>query len=387
MGISAKGLLIAQVISSVESEAAGPSYTVPALCQALAGQGGEVCLFTIGTPLRAQADGFRHVRVAESWTWPAALRKFRYSRHLDPELRHFKPDVIHSHGIWEWPNVTAHATAKALGKPHVLSPRGMLGREALQFSRWKKMALWHGVQRRVFDEIACFHATSDLEYRDIRALGLTRPVAIIPNGIDLPKELSCPQEKHDRTVLSLGRLHPKKGLERLISAWGAVENRHPDWSLKIVGPGSDDYVRELRHLIATSGSKRASIGPAVFGEDKQRLFRQADLFVLTSLNENFAVTVPEALASGVPVLCTDGSPWSGLNAEGCGWWVPSTLKDLERKLDEVMTLRPCVLQDMGRLGRLWMQRDFGWTSVACQMISVYLWLTGRSDMPDCVRLD
>ena len=163
--------------------------------------------------------------------------------------------------------------------------------------RMKKMLFWHLLQGPTIRNASCYHATSRQEYEDIRAYGLTQPVAIIPNGIDLPQphESMTGRNSADRVVLSLGRIHPKKGLDRLVRAWAKVEAAHPDWRLRIVGPAELGHDVELRALAATLKLSRVSIEPAIYGEEKYTAFREADVFVLPTLNENFAMTVAESL--------------------------------------------------------------------------------------------
>jgi glycosyltransferase involved in cell wall biosynthesis len=113
--------------------------------------------------------------------------------------------------------------------------------------------------------------------------------------------------------------------------------------------------------------------------------RAADLFVLPSLNENFAITVAEALAVGTPVIATKGSPWSGLETEGCGWWVDHGVDPLAAALGKSMSMSRAALNAMGERGRAWMVRDFSWTRVATDMLGTYRWLLGHSRQPPCVR--
>ncbi|MGA2953504.1 MAG: glycosyltransferase, partial [Caulobacteraceae bacterium] len=152
---------------------------------------------------------------------------------------------------------------------------------------------------------------------DIRAAGLANPVAVIPNGVDLPSEVAGPRTG-PLTILSLGRIHPKKGLESLVRAWERLEAIWPDWRLRIVGPAELGHDRELAALAGSLGLARLSVEGPLYGGERLEALRGADLFVLPTLSDNFAMTVAEALAAGTPVISTRGAPWAGLEREGCG---------------------------------------------------------------------
>jgi len=263
----------------------------------------------------------------------------------------------------------------------------MLASAALAFSRWKKRAFWALLQGPVIREAACIHVTSEQEYQEIRAFGLANPVAIIPNGIDLP-ELARSQSAAravERVVLSLGRIHPKKGLARLVHAWSKVEARYPAWWLRIAGPPELGHDNELRALAVSLGLTRISVEGPIYGEAKTSAYQCADVFVLPTLNENFGLTVAEALAAGTPVISTKGAPWSGLEREGCGWWIEQGIEPLAAALAHAMALPREALKAMGGKGREWMARDFSWDCVGRSMLDVYLWLASRAEPPAAIR--
>jgi glycosyltransferase involved in cell wall biosynthesis len=104
------------------------------------------------------------------------------------------------------------------------------------------------------------------------------------------------------------------------------------------------------------------------------------------LNENFGLTVAEALAAGTPAISTRGAPWSGLEREGCGWWINHGVEPLTAALAHAMALPREVLEAMGDKGREWMARDFSWDRVAEDMLDVYRWLVNSAETPPTVRL-
>ncbi len=378
---------VVHVIDSIAEEASGPSYSVPRLCEALAADGNRVRLLSLGEPGTEDARSYRQERFRPDWTGVPVLQRLRGSRALCAALTAMagEADVIHAHGLWLMSNIYPAWAARRSATPLIVSPRGMLGAAALQFSRWRKRAFWLALQGSALRTAACLHATSEAELADIRAAGLCQPVAVIPNGIDVPPHAGIkPAPQGMRTVLFLGRIHPKKGIDTLLAAWAAIEARHPDWRLDIVGPLDGDYAPTLERIIADRKLARARLSGPLYGADKFRAYAEADLFVLPTLNENFAMTVAEALAQGTPVISTKGAPWQGLEAHGCGWWIDHGVEPLASTLDRAMSTDRARLADMGEAGREWMQRDFSWGAIAQTMMSVYRWLAGREARPSCV---
>jgi glycosyltransferase involved in cell wall biosynthesis len=191
----------------------------------------------------------------------------------------------------------------------------------------------------------------------------------------------------ERVVLSLGRIHPKKGLGRLVHAWSKVEAGYPGWRLKIAGPPELGHDNELRALAVSLGLTRISIEGPIYGEARTAAYQDADVFALPTLNENFGLTVAEALAAGTPVISTKGAPWRGLEAEGCGWWVEQGVEPVAAALAQAMAFPREGLKAMGVRGRAWMARDFSWDRVARDMLDVYRWLVEGGKPPPSIRLD
>lgn len=308
-------------------------------------------------------------------------------------LRSSDASAFHTHGLWMMPNVYPAEAARRLGKPFLLSPRGMLGRDALKFSDTAKRLFWAVWQRDAVDAVTCFHATAESEYDDIRAFGLRQPVAIIPNGIDLPTLSDLNSAKNLKSapidaapfILSLGRLHPKKGLDRLVAAFVSIADEYPDWKLRIVGPEERGYAAMLKRQVAAANlSERVSIEPSVFGHEKLLLMQQAQIFALSTLHENFGMTVAESLSVETPVVATRGAPWAGLEVHDCGLWVEHGPDPMAQALKKLMSLPREERQKMGARGRAWMQRDFGWDGIAAKMFDVYSWQLGHQAQPKWV---
>jgi len=382
----------AHILASIADPGAGPSHSVRALAAALAARGSRTEVHTVrgwrdtGAAPEPLPDFLTAHRqdFARTPVLGAACLSGELARALRVSAR--TCDILHGHGLWLAPNLYPAWSARSGPARVVISPRGMLSAEAMAFSPLRKRVFWRLFQARALAEAACLHATSEAERQDIRAAGLTNPVAVIPNGVELPPPAEGRDREGIRTVLSLGRVHPKKGLDVLLRAWARVEADHPDWRLRIVGPAELGHDRELRALSASLDLRRAAIEGPAFGPDRLAAYHEADLFVLPTRSENFAMTVAETLAAGVPVISTKGAPWAGLETEGCGWWIDHGPEPLAAALRGALALPTDTLRSMGERGRAWMARDFSWDRVAGDMLAVYAWLARGAERPATVRL-
>ena len=381
-----------QIVAGLSIEAGGITYCVPALSNALAEAGNQVEIATIDSQSWAPqtTDQFQVHRAPPSsnglmrqLAWSGALLK-------DIEAAAKAGKILHTNGLWLVPNIYPSMMRKkyrSAGVKLVHSPHGMLGLEALKISAAKKFPIWHLFQRHALEQADCIHATAESEYDEVRLAGLTNPVAIIPNGIDLPPLDEIPDRtgRVNKQILSLGRIHPKKGLDRLIQAWAQLEPSLPDWSLRIVGNAELNHDVELKALAGRLGVQRLDIDGPCYGQAKWQAYADADLFVLPTRNENFAITVAEALGSKLPVISTTGAPWSGLVTQKCGWWVDQGIDPMVAALLEATSATAEERDLMGARGRAWMEKDFSWKRIGVEMAAMYQWLQRGGTPPESVR--
>ena len=401
---------IIQISPSVAEIAKGPSYTIPALCKALAGLGNSVSLMSIDLDVsEPQCDGdimgknvfrptggdFLDQRFPKTGHGLPIFKRLWASTTLKSAIVRAVPDydIFHTQGIWLLSNTYASTALKGAEPKLVLSPRGMMAPRALKYSGFVKKIFWRLLQEKALRRVDMFHATSEQECADIRAMNLMQPVAVIPNGIDLPdmSHVLTPPNETPKTVLFLARIHPIKRIDTLLEAWAKLQDRFPDWQLKIVGPGPDDVVDNLKSMAKDLGTKRVIFEGAVYGEAKTQAYIDASLYVLPSDSENFAMTVAESLAAEVPVITTKGTPWSQLKDYRCGWWIDHGTPSLEAAMSEAMSLTASERKEMGARGREWMSEAFSWAGIAQQMTLAYDWLAkggaeSGAEKPDCIRL-
>lgn len=297
-----------------------------------------------------------------------------------------RPAVVHSSGLWDHGSLAVNRGQQIASFPLVTSPRGMLEPWALAHRRLKKFAallLW---QRRQLARADLLHATSEMECDNIRRLGLRNPVCVIPNGIDVPAEL--PAVLHagvaskgggPRRCLFLSRLHPKKGLPMLLEAWARA--KPVGWVLEIAGNAEGGHDREIERLIRGRGLDSVRLVGEQAGSEKWRFLAAGDLFILPSYSENFGIVVAEAMAMGLPVITTHGTPWGVLEEQDLGWWVPASADAIAASLRTATAESPDRLADRGRRAREYALRSFGWPAIGERMAACYAWLLGLGPVP------
>ncbi len=282
------------------------------------------------------------------------------------------------------PNVYPGWVARKHNVPLVVSSRGTLSEWAFQNGSWVKRWFWPLVQKPALVATTCFHATADSEYEDIRRMGFRQPVAIIPNGVDIPLPKQ-PSQNELRSLLFLGRIHPIKGVDMLLQAWQAVSPRFPEWRLQIVGPDNGGYLSRMQALAAELGLEQVEFSGPLCGEAKLDAYREAELFVLPTHSENFGMAVAEALAAGTPAIVSKGAPWAGLAQHHAGWWVDIGVEPLVACLEEALSSSRDELAAMGSQGREWMLREFSWSRIGEMMDETYRWILNGGNRPDWVR--
>src|SRR5262249_36270980 len=125
---------------------------------------------------------------------------------------------------------------------------------------------------------------------------------------------------------------PKKGLDRLVRAWAHVESAHPEWRLRVVGPDEVGHPSGLVALAAGVEARDVSVVKSGAGGAKIAAHQRADLFVLPTLNESFAITVAEALAAATPALGRKAHPGVRCRARAAAGGSITTLNRLRPRL-------------------------------------------------------
>ncbi len=314
--------------------------------------------------------------------WPGRMA---YSPWLKKELRSVAGvDLYHAHGVWQYPTYALCDVARSQGKPYLMTPHGMLYPQDIAKSharlkrwslRWRLLADLNGA--------ACVHATCGAERDHCRELGVTAPIAVIPNPVEIK---TYPPPKGDGVFRLgyLGRLSPRKHVEKLILAFAHLGLK--DAELVIIGGGDRDYERRLRQLAGGLRLTNVRFTGFLSGKAKDEALARLSVLALPSEFENMGNVVLEALVRGIPCIATQGAPWSVLAEEACGWWVPFDQQAIEGAVGEAARRTAGELAAMGRRGRRVAAERYSVESVARRMKQLYTWVLAPEEVakPDFV---
>jgi glycosyltransferase involved in cell wall biosynthesis len=291
---------------------------------------------------------------------------------------------VHIHGIWQEHCLLAARIARTLGKPYIISAHGMLDSWALRKKRLKKAAYMALFERKNLRSAFCLHALTKSEVRDYAELAPDTPVAVIPNGVDLPPSPGprlflerFPQLRGRTIILFLARLHPKKGLDILSEAWQNIAPLHPNATLVLAGPDSENTRQSIEQRVNDLGiGDQVLFTGMLAGDMKWSALAAAALFVLPSYSEGLSMSVLEALASGIPVLITAQCHVEGVVENGCGWQIQPNVAELENALKEFFASSEERTSRMGASGVELARRCYSWARVGAEMSSLYRWALG-----------
>lgn len=288
-------------------------------------------------------------------------------------LRAINPDVFHTNSCWMPVSAMTAMWAKEKGYKVVYTPHGMLEPYAIKRHYWtKKLPAILLFQKKGLQVCDLIHSTADTEKKNLWDLGWNKKIHVIANCVQIDEIEMKTSWKRNKNILFLSRVHPKKGINFLIEAVAQLKHEFCGYTFTIAGPGENSYINELKMLAQNKdvGELFDFMGP-VFGNAKWPLYRKADLFVLPTMSENFGIVVPEALASGTPVITTNGAPWEELNDFKCGWCTDIGTKPLADALKVFLSCSVKDLELMGRNGRKLVEDKYASTAVAGQFVEMY----------------
>lgn len=374
---------IIHVVSSIDESTGGPARSITTAVQGLLDLPEiDVQIFT-GKSKKPVTELLKHAdRVLNFFN----LESFGKFENFSQSFVQTDNLILHGHGMWDLPIHQMSLLARKQKIPYILTPHGMLEPWALTQRKFKKKLALLAYQSNDLKLANCIQATSEMEAENIRKLGFKNPIAIVPNGIQLPENHCLSKNQEARKILFLSRIHVKKGIEILLDAWLKLpKNIKLNWTLEIAGNGDDDYVNQIRQLIIKLNLDNDVFfhGP-LFDEKKSEAYSNADIFVLPTFSENFGMVIAEAMAFGLPVITTKGAPWEELETCNAGWWIDIGVEPLLVALTDAMTLSKDTLSSMGKNGKKLVEEKYSVETVSQHMFALYEWLLQKGPKPDFV---
>ena len=330
-------LKILQLVHTLDPSVGGVAAAVLALSRGLARRGHKLDVVVLDEP--DVVAGVADRGPADNITVHAlgsGLTSYRYSCTLWPWLRQHGGDYdrVIVNGIWQYLSFAAWRRYAGSSIPYYVFPHGMLDpwfKETFPLKHLKKWLYWPWAEYRVLRDAAAVIFTAEEErFQARKSFWLYRcREKVSPLGVEAPLISSnakseflsrYPQLQNSRNFLFLGRLHPKKGCDILLEAFARFRS-NDSISLILAGPDQVGWESDLRRQVTRLNlTTRVVFTGMLEGSMKQGAFASAEAFVLPSHQENFGISVVEALAVSVPVLISNRvNIWREIEADRAGY--------------------------------------------------------------------
>ena len=364
-------LKILQLVHTLDSSVGGVATSVLALSRGLARRGHKIDIVVLDDPAAAWIKNVDLTVHALG----AGRTSYRYSRALLPWLRDHGGDYdrVIVNGIWQYLSFAAWRRYADSPIPYYVFPHGMLDpwfKKTFPLKHLKKWLYWPWAEYRVLRDAAAVIFTSEEEcllarksFWLYRAREKVSPLGVEASPIS-PNAKSeflsrHPQLQNTRNFLFLGRLHPKKGCDILLDAFARIGSNDPA-SLIMAGPDQIGWESDLRRQVARLNlTNRVVFTGMLQGAMKQGALASADAFVLPSHQENFGISVVEALAAGVPVLISNRvNIWREIDADRAGYVESDDLAGTTRLLQRWIDTPPAERETMRQNARNCFEQRF-----------------------------
>jgi len=343
-------------------EFGGPPEKVRALSEGLAQLGHEVTVLTADWGLERRAAelpgeppvenspfgkkrevrGVKAVYLANWFHYHAVSWNPALSRYLRARLQNF--DVVHIFGLYDLLGPRTADVANQLKIPYVVEPIGMF--LPIVRNLFLKRAYHRFLGKKMLRNAAAIIATAEQEKSELVAGGIpAEKILLRRNGVAAPaalpergmfrKSLGIPSNA--KLILFLGRLSQKKSPDLLLQAFSQLPPFSLPAHLAFVGPDESGMLARLRQMAAQLNiSSRVHFSGPLSGDAKWSAYRDADIFVLPSQNENFGNTAAESVAAGTPVIVTDQCGIAPLLGGVAGIVVTHSASSLEQAMSSLL---------------------------------------------------
>lgn len=311
--------------------------------------------------------------------------KLAYSPTLKKEIKALGDyDIYHAQGVWQFPTYAIADVARSFNKPYIITPRGMLYPQDIRKSnKYFKLLSLNLRLLKDLNKAACVQVTCIEEMRYCRELGITSPIAVIPNPIEI-KEYTEHKKNNKFRLAYLGRLSPRKNVESLIYAFYELKDISKDIELLIIGSGDDKYEHFLKNEVKRLGLDNVRFTGFLSGKEKDEAIASVSVLAMPSEFENLGNVILEGLIRRIPCIATKGSPWEELETHKCGWWVDYNQQAITAAVKKAIQTSEQELNEMGIRGRELMINNYSIEEVAKKIKSLYEWICKNNNKPDYI---
>lgn len=370
---------VLHVLPDLSVSSGGLPVAVLGMCRGLARAGVEITLLATDY----SSDGRQRAGGIDVRLTGCQLAAWRFSASIATEIRSVmgRADLVHLHGLWQYPSFAAARACWRDDLPYLVSPHGMLTSLCLSRRAWRKRPYLWLIERRILGRAAALVFTSRSELaqstvsRRFNDRAHVVPLAVgwesdpdPGDAVDFRERLGI--EPAARIVLFVGRLDPLKRPGYALRAFLVAARAHPDAVLIFCGPDSG-----LRGELEGE-ARRAGLGSRVFftgslnHEQMRTVFRASSLLLHPSEQESYGLAVPEALLCGRPVVVTEAIPLAReIEHAGAGWVAAPDPVALGRALE--IGLRGPRLEAAGRAAREFARRVVSRSAAAERLTEVY----------------
>lgn len=283
--------------------------------------------------------------------------------------------VFHVHGVWSAPQYFAARAAHQAGVPFVFTAHGMLEPWLWNQQGWKirakKWLYWSALAYPALSKARVIHAITPLEQKHLARLFPNNCIEVIPNAIDVSDEEDCPQVERGKTILFLGRIEPKKGVDVLLRAFARAKIGK-EWSVDVVGPAwSESYLSGLKAIVNECGlGQRVRFRGPLFGEEKRKLIDTAWVLAAPSHSEVVGLVNLEAAARCLPTITTYQTGLHDWELGG-GLLVEPNEDALGQALEAACSWSAQEQRDRGLASRRLVQQRYSWQVVMPMWTQLY----------------
>jgi len=367
------------------------------LCRTLAKKGIDVTIYTTnadgkGGYLDVPLNGPVNLGGVKVWYFHCDLmpRKAFYSESLENKLRKTVKDydLVHVSAIWQWMQVNVYNECKKARIPYIVSPNGSFRKHPWSRKAINKTLYWYFFSKKTVKNADAIHFTTEEERKDsFSTIPFVKkiPNFIVPNGIkmDIKKKNINIREMLNISpntflILFLGRIHKIKGIDLILKSLSLIKDLN--FHFLVVGPKEDkEYYCYLKWLSKKLGlNKKVTWFGPVENDEIWDFYSSANLYIQMSYSENFAMTVVEAMACGLPVLINNNiGIWEEILENKAGFVVNQNTNEIAKTLRELIQ-NSKILKLFSQNAKRLAKERFNINKVADLMIKAYEdILTGR----------